>query len=125
MQIMTPPSPRARHKDWTRTAVLLAMGVYLTFLLISGNLSNYMNSNFHWLVGVAAGLFFLLGGWNLWLVWRRADETHTLGRQPEHQPRGPHAHPSQLVGDRDCLTAAGLRVACAQPPTWAQTPCTA
>jgi uncharacterized repeat protein (TIGR03943 family) len=78
MQIMTPPSPRARQKDWTRTAVLLAMGVYLTFLLISGNLSNYMNSNFHWLVGVAAGLFFFLGGWNLWLVWRRADETHTL-----------------------------------------------
>ena len=78
MQITTPPSPRARHKDWTRTAVLLAMGVYLTFLLISGNLSNYMNSNFHWLVGVAAGLFFFLGGWNLWLVWRGADEAHTL-----------------------------------------------
>jgi uncharacterized repeat protein (TIGR03943 family) len=78
MQLTTTPQARARHKDWVRTAVLLAMGVYLTFLLISGNLSNYMNSHFHWLVGVAAGLFYFLGGWNLLVVWRGSPEPHTL-----------------------------------------------
>lgn len=79
MQIITPPPPpRARHKDWVRTAVLLAMGVYLTFLIVSGNLSNYMNSYFHWLVGLAAGLLYFLGGWNLWIVWRNSADPHTL-----------------------------------------------
>lgn len=78
MQLTTPPQAPSSQKDWVRTAVLLAMGMYLTFLLVSGNLSNYMNSNFHWLVAVAAGLFYFLGSWNLWIVWRSAAQPHTL-----------------------------------------------
>ena len=46
--------------DWVKLLILLGMGVYLTQLIISGNLSNYINQRFAWLAYVGAGCFFLL-----------------------------------------------------------------
>lgn len=64
--------------DWGKTAVLLGMGVYLTILLFSGAINNYMNQRFQWLVVMAAVLFALLGIWNLIQNLRPPRQIHTL-----------------------------------------------
>ena len=48
-------------RSWTKTTILLGMGIYLSVLILSGNLINYINIRFAWLVYVGAGLFFILG----------------------------------------------------------------
>ncbi|MCU0511461.1 MAG: TIGR03943 family protein [Anaerolineae bacterium] len=51
-------------QDWLKTLLLLAMGLYLGILIVTGNLSNYINERFQWLSYVAVLLFLLLGGWS-------------------------------------------------------------
>jgi len=46
---------------WAKSLILFGMGVYLTLLMLTGNLDNYINLRFAWLVVVGALLFFLLG----------------------------------------------------------------
>ncbi|MCY4466353.1 MAG: TIGR03943 family protein [Chloroflexi bacterium] len=59
-------SARDSRITWAKLLILLGMGVYLTQLIISGNLSNYINQRFGWLAYVGAGIFFLLALVSLW-----------------------------------------------------------
>lgn len=45
---------------WAKLLLLLGMGVYLAVLIVTGNLSNYINLRFAWLAYVGAAIFFLL-----------------------------------------------------------------
>lgn len=48
-----------------KTLILFGMGAYLSLLILTGSLDNYINQRFAWLVGVGALLFFLLALVNL------------------------------------------------------------
>ncbi len=65
---------RERRMAWAKMAILLGLGLYFTFIILSGNLSNYINLRFGWLSYVAAGLFFLLGGFSLYTLLRSRGE---------------------------------------------------
>ena len=56
--------------------ILLGMGVYLAQLIISGNLSNYINQRFAWLAYVGAGIFFVLALASLWQHWKPPAHAH-------------------------------------------------
>jgi len=62
---------------WTKTTILLGMGIYLTVLILSGNLINYINIRFAWLVYVGAGLFFVLGLVSLYAVMTQPKKADT------------------------------------------------
>lgn len=51
----------ATRQQWAKTLVLLGMGSYFAYTIVSGNLSNYINVAFAWLSYLAAGLFLILG----------------------------------------------------------------
>ena len=70
-QQAAPPGDRIA---WAKTAILLGMGVYFSWLIFSGNLSNYINQRFAWLVVVGAASFILLALVNLYSSLRAADE---------------------------------------------------
>lgn len=53
-------APPVNQVAWAKTAILLGMGVYFSWLIISGNLSNYINQRFAWLVVVGAAVFIML-----------------------------------------------------------------
>ncbi|MCY4146391.1 MAG: TIGR03943 family protein [Chloroflexi bacterium] len=53
-------SARDSRITWAKLLILLGMGIYLTQLIISGNLTNYINQRFAWLAYVGAGIFFAL-----------------------------------------------------------------
>jgi uncharacterized repeat protein (TIGR03943 family) len=46
---------------WLKTLLLFGLGVYFTYNIASGNLTNYINVRFAWLSYAAAALFLLLG----------------------------------------------------------------
>ena len=71
--------PRHRHGEldriaWVKTAILLGMGLYFSWLLISGNLAYYINQRFAWLVVVGAAVFVLLALVNIYSGLRAGDE---------------------------------------------------
>jgi uncharacterized repeat protein (TIGR03943 family) len=74
------------HSDlrgWLKTALLLGLGVYFVYIIVSGNLTNYINERFGWLSYLAAALFLLLGVFS---------GLHTLrARQHHHHDHG-HDH---------------------------------
>ena len=51
---------------WAKSLILFGMGIYLTLLMLTGDLANYINLRFAWLVIVGAALFFTLGLVNLY-----------------------------------------------------------
>jgi uncharacterized repeat protein (TIGR03943 family) len=69
---------RARRIAWAKSAVLIGLGLYFTFIIVSGNLNNYINMRFAWLSYLAAGLFFLLGAFSLYQNWRSRNAPPTL-----------------------------------------------
>ena len=68
-------------QPWLKTLVLLGLGVYFTWNLVSGNLTNYINTRFVWLSYLAAGLFLLLAASSAWTLLRerRHDHDHDHG----------------------------------------------
>jgi len=62
---------------WAKSLILFGMGVYLTLLMLTGNLDNYINLRFAWLVVVGALLFFLLGLVNLHSCLRPQAKAHS------------------------------------------------
>lgn len=58
---MNEPIKFDRRVEWARTALLLGMGLYFVYNIVSGNLTNYINVRFAWLSYVAAALFLTLG----------------------------------------------------------------
>jgi uncharacterized repeat protein (TIGR03943 family) len=66
-----------RAQDWLKTAILLGLGLYFAALIATSSLNNYINLRFAWLAWVAAGIFFLLGGYSLFTLLRPAqDDDH-------------------------------------------------
>lgn len=62
-------------RDVYKTGILLGMGIYLTVLIVTGNLTNYINIRFAWLAYVGAAIFFLLGLVNLYgMLYPQPDE---------------------------------------------------
>ena len=57
--------PLVDRTAWPKSLILFGMGIYLGLLILTGNLDNYINQRFAWLVVVGALLFFLLGLTNL------------------------------------------------------------
>lgn len=45
---------------WAKSLILFGMGIYLALLILTGNLDNYINQRFAWLVVVGALLFFVM-----------------------------------------------------------------
>ena len=48
-------------QEWLKTALLLGLGLYFVYIIITGNLTNYINIRFSWLSYVAAIIFLMLG----------------------------------------------------------------
>ncbi len=63
---------------WAKSLILFGMGIYLTLLILTGNLDNYINQRFAWLVVVGALLFFVLGLTNLYR------SLHPQGQEQDH-----------------------------------------
>ncbi|MCU0479795.1 MAG: TIGR03943 family protein [Anaerolineae bacterium] len=54
-------------REWAKIIILLGMGVYLAYTILSENLGNYINNTrFVWLTWLAGGMFFAFGLVTLW-----------------------------------------------------------
>ena len=69
-----------------KTLILFGMGIYLTLLIMTGSLDNYINQRFAWLVVVGALLFFLLALVNFYSSRNSAQSEH------EHEHHHHHHH---------------------------------
>ena len=67
-------APQFDRIAWAKTAILLGMGLYFSWLIISGNLAFYINQRFAWLVVVGAAVFVMLGLVNIHSSLRAGDE---------------------------------------------------
>lgn len=61
---------RERAQAWTKAALLIGLGLYFVYNIVSGSLTNYINARFSWLSYVAAVLFLLLGVSSVWGLLR-------------------------------------------------------
>jgi putative membrane protein len=48
-------------QGWAKAAILVGLGVFFSYNIASGNITNYINERFAWLSYVAAALFLILG----------------------------------------------------------------
>lgn len=74
------------HTDWriwSKTAILFAMGIYLLVLILTGNLSNYINVRFAWLTYLAVLIFFLMGMVNLYVMMKSKPESDSVELEPK------------------------------------------
>lgn len=83
------PDPAHEHhnaptSEWIMTTILLGLGAYFTFLILSGKIANYINERFVALVAVGAGLFLLLGFWQAWTLLRPTDGKSKHDHDHEH-----------------------------------------
>ena len=69
-------APRKFRIAWAKTALLLGMGLYFSWLIVSGNLSNYINQRFAWLAVAGAAIFILLALVNAYSNLRHVDDCH-------------------------------------------------
>lgn len=78
-----------------KSLLLLGLGVYFSYNIVSGNLSNYINARFAWLSYLAAGLFFALAAFAFWSWWqgRRDTHDHTHDHHHHHHDHD-HTHDS-------------------------------
>jgi putative membrane protein len=70
--MLIPTTTPPRWQEWLKCAVLLGMGLYLTVLIVTNRLSNYINLQFGWLTLMSAVLLLGLGAWSLWQLRRPA-----------------------------------------------------
>ena len=63
------------RQSMIKVAILIGLGAYFAYNIISGNLANYINARFAWLSYLAAALFFLLAIVALW-TRRHHDHAH-------------------------------------------------
>ena len=57
-------------QEWLKTALLLGLGLYFVYIIVTGNLTNYINIRFSWLSYVAAVIFLMLGAASLYKLMR-------------------------------------------------------
>jgi uncharacterized repeat protein (TIGR03943 family) len=84
-----PDAANENLPGWLKTALLLGLGLYFVYNILSGNLTNYINVRFAWLSYVAAILFLLIGGYSAYHMLRH----HSSG---EHHHD--HAHTPMSLG---------------------------
>lgn len=65
---------RDRVMLWLKAALLLGMGAYFVYIIVTGNLTNYINVRFTWLSYVAAAIFLLLGVCSVFVAMRATDD---------------------------------------------------
>lgn len=68
--MMTPTAAPHRWQEALKCAVMLGMGLYLTALILTNRLSNYINLQFSWLTLMSAVLLIGMGVWSLWQMRR-------------------------------------------------------
>lgn len=71
---------------WLKALLLLGLGAYFAYNIVSGNLANYINIRFAWLSYVAAAVFLLLGVASLVGLLRQREHKH------DHDHDHDHAH---------------------------------
>ena len=71
-------------QQWLKTAILLGLGLYFIYNLLSGNLTNYINARFAWLSWVAAPLFLLLGALSAYSLLTHRDDEHDEHADHDH-----------------------------------------
>ena len=67
-------APKGDPIVWAKTAILLGMGLYFSWLIISGNLAYYINQRFAWLAVVGAAVFIVLALVNIYSNLRADDD---------------------------------------------------
>src|SRR5690606_11429421 len=67
-------------QGWLKTGLLLGLGLYFVYNIVSGNLTNYINVRFAWLSYVAAVLLLLIGGYSAYHMLR-----HHSGGEHHHE----------------------------------------
>ncbi len=72
-------------QGWAKTGLLLGLGIYFAYNIISGDITNYINERFTWLSYVTAALFLLLG------VVSAVEMLRNGGHEHEHSHDG-HTH---------------------------------
>lgn len=80
-------------QDWLKAGLLLGLGLYFVYNIISGNLTNYINVRFAWLSVVAAALFLLIGGYSAYHLLRH----HSGGDHDHHHSHAPVSWGALLV----------------------------
>lgn len=78
---LQPDRSREHTIGWIKTALLIGLGAYFVYNIVSGNLANYINARFAWLSYIAAGIFLLLGLHSLYMQTRGQ-----TARSVRHQP---------------------------------------
>ncbi len=73
---------------WLKTAILIGLGLYFIYNIVTGNLSNYINERFAWLAYVAAGLFLLTGVFNAHRLWENRGHDHDHDHDHEGHNHG-------------------------------------
>ncbi len=67
--------------DWVKAFVLLGLAAYFAYNILTGNLTNYINTRFVWLSYLAVVIFGILGGASIYALIRHdpmvRDSSHT------------------------------------------------
>ncbi|MCC6615485.1 MAG: TIGR03943 family protein [Anaerolineae bacterium] len=74
---------------WIKAALLVGLGVYFIWIIVTGNVTNYINTRFAWLSYVAAAIFLVLGAWGLINAARAARHEH---EHHDHEHEHDHDH---------------------------------
>lgn len=87
------PHAKPGVRDWLRALILIGLGLYFTYNIVSGSLTNYINERFVWLSYIAAAIYLLLGALNVWnLLAGGARGTHDhLDHHHDHDHDHHHA----------------------------------
>ena len=72
-------------QTWVQAGILLALAVYMALLMLTGNINNYINERFQWLVVLAGVIFAILGAFQLMNALRPSAHDH-------HDPHHNHDH---------------------------------
>ncbi len=76
-------------RRWAQVAILGLTGLYFTYNLFSGNVTNYIAEKFVWLSWIAAGLLLVLAGMQAVGLLRGSQYGHEHGHHHEHD-HDPH-----------------------------------
>ncbi len=82
---------------WFKALLMIGLGIYFVFNIVSGNIMNYVNARFAWLSYVAAALFLLIGGFSAWHLLREhrhdeIDDDHDHDHDHGHDHAHDHVH---------------------------------
>lgn len=72
-------------QNWLKVGVLIGLGLYFVYNILSGNLAYYINARFVWLSYLAAALFLVIGAYSAWtLLQKRKDSSLEEAHHHDH-----------------------------------------